>query len=417
MAMGVGGVGRPDAKQATAQPPAGWSAAVANAAPPPGVAFTAPGRQAPPQAPPQPNAQPPANAPGQEGGSWLQRGLGLLQTVGGVAETIGGGALVLAPEPTMITKVVGGAVAVHGIDDIQAGLRSLWTGRATPTATQQAATSVAEQAGASHQTAERIGAGVDIAAGVLLPIGASRLAARNVAARAAQAAGSTEARAAGQAANAAGHADEAAAAARAARHTAATAVVATGGAATAADAALAVNRLAETVPASVLQQLEQAGVKVVVAQGSITEHLTHLKGVQPRGWPPGSTWESVAGAYNPATKEAVVATREAADAGRRLPGVTESASADVLLHEVGHAVNNTGKGSTATTLVSDSQHFQDAYNADKAALGEYYQQAGAAGRDEAFAEGFARYLSAPADMQANQPSIYRYFHDLLGSGT
>lgn len=415
MAMGVGGVRRPDARSTPAQPPAGWRAAVANA-PPPGAAFTAPGRQAPPQAPTQPNAQPPANAPGQEGGSWAQRGLGLLQTLGGVAETLGGGALVLAPEPTMVTKVLGGAVALHGIDDVQAGLRSLWTGRATPTATQQAATSVAEHAGASHQTAERIGAGVDIAAGVLLPIGAGRLAARNVAARAAQTALPAEARAAGEAANAAGHADEAAAAARGVRQAAAATVVAAKGTATAADAALAVNRLAETVPASVLQQLEQAGVKVVVTQGSITEHLTHLKGVQPRGWPPGSTWDSVAGAYDSATKEVVVATREAADAGRRLPGITESASADVLLHEVGHAVNTTGKGSTATTLVSDSQHFQDAYNADKAALGEYYQQAGAAGRDEAFAEGFARYLAAPADMQANQPNIYRFFQDLIGSG-
>ena len=165
------------------------------------------------------------------------------------------------------------------------------------------------------------------------------------------------------------------------------------------------------MPASTLQSLEQAGVKVVVTQGTVTEHLTHLKGVTPRGWPPGSTWDQVAGLYNPATKEVVIATHPAGDAARRLPGADESGSADVLLHEVGHALNNTGRGTKPGGLLSDSKAFQDAYDADKASLGAYYQQAGSAGRDEAFAEGYARFLSNAAEMQRDQPSLYAFFHD------
>ena len=203
---------------------------------------------------------------------------------------------------------------------------------------------------------------------------------------------------------------------------AARAVVKTGGSATDADAALAINRLVKTVPASILSSLEKSGVKIVVVQDTVTQHLTRLKDVQPRGWPPGSTWDQVAGLYNPSTKEVVIVTKPDR-AVRRLPGAAESESRDVLLHEVGHAINevghainevghainNTSGGASATRKLSDSDAFVAAYNADKEALRGYYKQEGIAGRDETFAEGYARFLTNPDVLKMDWPNLYRYF--------
>jgi endonuclease G, mitochondrial len=98
-------------------------------------------------------------------GNWFTRGMGLLQAGVGVAETVGGAAFGIATSETGIGAVAGGALALHGVDDIQAGLRQAWSGKPTTNFTQQAATGVAEKLGASPTAAMVIGMGVDMAAG------------------------------------------------------------------------------------------------------------------------------------------------------------------------------------------------------------------------------------------------------------
>jgi hypothetical protein len=98
--------------------------------------------------------------------SLWNRAVGGLQMLGGGLEVAGGAGLVAVPEPTMLTKAAGAVMAVHGADTFVAGARTMWTGQVQQTATQQLATQGARTLGASEQTAERIGAGVDIAAGV-----------------------------------------------------------------------------------------------------------------------------------------------------------------------------------------------------------------------------------------------------------
>jgi hypothetical protein len=99
------------------------------------------------------------------GGDWMTRGLGALQAVGGVLEVVGGVAGGIITSETGVGAVVGGAVALHGIDDIQAGLRTAFSGQSTETFTQAATTDAAKALGASPGVAMGIGLGVDILAG------------------------------------------------------------------------------------------------------------------------------------------------------------------------------------------------------------------------------------------------------------
>ncbi len=91
---------------------------------------------------------------------------GGVRAIGGGVEAVVGGLLILAPEPTMLTKVGGGVLAVHGSDNFIAGARQAWTGQTTDSMTQQAATAAAERMGADPVTASRIGIGVDIGVGL-----------------------------------------------------------------------------------------------------------------------------------------------------------------------------------------------------------------------------------------------------------
>lgn len=88
---------------------------------------------------------------------------GGLQVVGGAIELVGAAALLLTPEPTMVTKVGGGVLGAHGADTISTGLRQLWSGRPETTLTAQAAEAAARSLGVDPETAGTVGMTVDIA--------------------------------------------------------------------------------------------------------------------------------------------------------------------------------------------------------------------------------------------------------------
>jgi hypothetical protein len=102
---------------------------------------------------------------------WYDRPLGALQAAGGLGEMAVGGALLAAPEPTGLTKVGGAIVGLHGIDDLQAGVRTAITGNPTQSATQQVVTSAALALGAKPGAATALGAVVDGGLGTANPEG------------------------------------------------------------------------------------------------------------------------------------------------------------------------------------------------------------------------------------------------------
>ncbi len=106
---------------------------------------------------------------------WNRVGGGLETLAGGI-ELVGSAALLLAPEPTMLTKVGGVALAVHGSDTTAAGMQTLWTGRSHATMTSQAVAAAARSMGVSNDNAERAGIVVDILVPILVTgaIGAAR---------------------------------------------------------------------------------------------------------------------------------------------------------------------------------------------------------------------------------------------------
>ena len=195
-----------------------------------------------------------------------------------------------------------------------------------------------------------------------------------------------------------------------ARRAVARRLVRAGGSATQEDVDAVVGEL-EKMPLAQLQQMERNGTRVVAARGSVTDARTELRGVQPRGWPPGKTWDQVPGAFMPDTNEVIVATQEGPNGGRQVPPTGSShGSANLVLHEAGHALDYRGG------KPSDSAEFQRAYEADRAAMPTYLQQPGAAGREEAYAETLALYLQDPAECRRRYPNLSRYWDTTLNGG-
>jgi hypothetical protein len=103
--------------------------------------------------------------------STVNRGIAILEIIGGGLETTGGVLLILTPEPTMLTKVGGSVLAVHGADFTQAAIRQLFSGKRVEDFTEQGATWAAQRAGMSDRNAHRVGVVLDVTVGMADTIG------------------------------------------------------------------------------------------------------------------------------------------------------------------------------------------------------------------------------------------------------
>lgn len=195
-------------------------------------------------------------------------------------------------------------------------------------------------------------------------------------------------------------------------------LVRTGGHGTAEDAEVVAQHLAAKMSLAELQRLQKLGIHVTVVHDSVTDYLTRYRGVQPRGYTNGNTWDTISGTVDPASgfRNVVIATHEDANGARALPGIGQTSSADALLHEIGHAINY--REGSLFSLASGSTLFKKAYDQDAGtgplALPYYHQTDTAAGRDEAFAESHAQYVSDPNAMKVQYPNLYAYWQQYLG---
>jgi hypothetical protein len=180
-------------------------------------------------------------------------------------------------------------------------------------------------------------------------------------------------------------------------------LVTTGGSGTAADAELVAQSLAK-LPKSSLEQMQKNGTKVIACRGSVTDYRTDLKGVHPRGWPPGSTWDKVPGSNMRDKNEVVIAViGHDTPAGPHVPKTGEGqGSVNMVAHEASHSID---RGSPSP---SQSDDFTKAREADMNKLSDYEKQAGEGGPRETYAESAARHAEGK---DQDTPHLKKYWDD------
>lgn len=135
---------------------------------------------------------------------------------------------------------------------------------------------------------------------------------------------------------------------------------------------------------------KEYGISIWAGQ-RVTDRFPHLKGIYPRGWYPGATWDDADGVYDTSTRIAAVAEGPLAGSS------SSERRRGVLAHEFGHALDD------ASAIFSSRNEFKVAYKRDVDGMTQserdqlgYYLQPGAAGRSEAFAEAFAHVIGEAA---------------------
>ena len=155
-------------------------------------------------------------------------------------------------------------------------------------------------------------------------------------------------------------------------------------------------RALEQYPPRLYELLRERGVEVYIGRGGVPglDDLGELRGVRPRGWDEGDTWDQVGGAYFQPRGIVAVGTAEGA-----------SASGSAALHEIAHAVGfRLGFQGEDGTIVAihDDPEFVELHRAlhEAGRLDPYLAQGGPggeAGRQELFAEGISTFYARGPD--------------------
>jgi hypothetical protein len=156
----------------------------------------------------------------------------------------------------------------------------------------------------------------------------------------------------------------------------------------------------KSLPENVQKLLANNGTKLVVG-GKMSDADPSLKGVTPRGWSPGSTWDDDDGEYDAGKKAITIA--ETSHDGKTDTWQNNDRMPGGLRHETGHAVD------AAMGNVSHGSEFKQAYDKDVANMSpqdkekfKYLLQNGQAGHEETFAEVFGANNGSSANADQTQ---------------
>ena len=161
------------------------------------------------------------------------------------------------------------------------------------------------------------------------------------------------------------------------------------------------------LPVQLLEKVDRAGIKFIACRNSVTDHLRSLRGVAPRGWPPGVTWDTVPGNYWPNEKQVVIGTRTGSTGQREVPprGAGHG-SLSLVAHELLHGLDyRRGLGAWH----SRDTAFLNSWSADRHNLDAYLAQNPPAGPEEAFAELASRAMLGDTQLAAKAPNLTAYF--------
>jgi hypothetical protein len=145
------------------------------------------------------------------------------------------------------------------------------------------------------------------------------------------------------------------------------------------------------LPEAIAAELRKQKIRVVACRDAVTDFAPELAdpGEVPEGWPEGSTWTEIPGAYIPARHAVVIATR-GPDAGgpRRVPAYGEGHGARSLaVHETVHGYDYGSKH-----LKSLDPVFRKAWKQDLPLLGAAYFTGSVWGPRESYAESAAQHF-------------------------
>jgi hypothetical protein len=158
-------------------------------------------------------------------------------------------------------------------------------------------------------------------------------------------------------------------------------------------------------PPQTLSLIESQGTKIVVCRNSVVDYRTDLRGVGPRGWPPGAVWDTVPGAFLPDRNEVVIGVIGHADRNPHVPRRGEGhGSWNLVVHESGHAFDL-----AVATHRSSSAAFTQARTADLATLSAYERQPDPAGSQETWAESAARYYGTDPGDTGSHPNLHMFW--------
>ena len=166
----------------------------------------------------------------------------------------------------------------------------------------------------------------------------------------------------------------------------------------------------------------------------LTEISPELKGLHPRGYPRGATWDWSNGVFSP--NKAEIAVSETYRDGANRPFITKGPidAKGTLAHETGHGLDHALGKEAGTFYKSRSPEFILAYATDVRALRaaerqakrtggkaiawryKYFLQKGEAGRVEAFAETYGEITNGARyglEMRATFPRVAAYIDKLL----
>jgi RHS repeat-associated protein len=168
------------------------------------------------------------------------------------------------------------------------------------------------------------------------------------------------------------------------------------------------------VPKRYLDEMRLEGVRWETVESRVGEYKpAHISEDEAaRGYKQGEKVTDVPGAYDPPTKTVIIAVHPAKKHG----------SANIVLHETGHALDESHGGNWSTTLESDSPDFRAAYEADADTFYGYLSETSGdeaqpknptGARSEAYAESFAEYYANPHMnelLQLFYPHLWAYWN-------
>jgi hypothetical protein len=187
-----------------------------------------------------------------------------------------------------------------------------------------------------------------------------------------------------------------------------------GGTGTAEDAK-AVAKGMKVFPTKMLKTMKANGTTMVACEGPMTDYLVDLKGVHPRDWPEGLTWDSVPGLHTGGTKEVVIGTMDDGSGKRKVPGPGEGpvkhGAFNLIAHEGGHAFDLDGSPAKNTTPAFRTARAKDITDGKMVAPKDnYFLQAGEGGFEETFAESCARHFGGDPKMATDWPALKAFWN-------